>query len=210
MIDCLVWDWNGTLLDDTAASLNAFNAELVRGGLKPITLDFYRENFAFPVKPFYTLCGVDVTRDWDGLARAYHEAYAREKKALNVEAKAALARVRSCGIQQGILSVLREDLLKGDVAREGIGEYFSFVCGTTTLDGESKVERAKTLRRALGAAVHVVMIGDAVHDAVVAEAMGAKCVLCAQGGHSLRRLRAVAPTGETLLKSLDLAFRLYG
>lgn len=210
MIDCLVWDWNGTLLDDTAASLGAFNAELVRAHLKPITLNFYREHFAFPVKPFYTLCGIDVTRDWDGLARAYHEAYAREKKALNVEAKAALARVRALGIRQGILSVLRQDLLERDVAREGIGDFFSFVCGTTTLDGESKVARAQALRERLGAAAEVVMIGDALHDAVVAEAMGAKCVLCAQGGHSAARLRAVAPTGETLLESLDLALRLYG
>ena len=210
MIDCLVWDWNGTLLDDTAASLGAFNAELVRAHLKPITLNFYREHFAFPVKPFYTLCGIDVTRDWDGLARAYHEAYAREKKALNVEAKTALARVRALGIRQGILSVLRQDLLERDVAREGIGDFFSFVCGTTTLDGESKVARAQALRERLGAEAEVVMIGDALHDAVVAEAMGAKCVLCAQGGHSAARLRAVAPTGETLLESLDLALRLYG
>ena len=210
MIDCLVWDWNGTLLDDTAASLGAFNAELVRAHLKPITLDFYREHFAFPVKPFYTLCGIDVTRDWDGLARAYHEAYAREKKSLNIEAKAALARVRALGIRQGILSVLRQDLLERDVAREGIGDFFLFVCGTTTLDGESKVARAQALRERLGATAEVVMIGDALHDAVVAEAMGAKCVLCAQGGHSAARLRAVAPTGETLLESLDLALRLYG
>lgn len=210
MIDCLVWDWNGTLLDDTAASLGAFNAELVRAHLKPITLDFYREHFAFPVKPFYTLCGIDVTRDWDGLARAYHEAYAREKKTLNSEAKAALARVRALGIRQGILSVLRQDLLERDVAREGIGDFFLFVCGTTTLDGESKVARAQALRERLGATAEVVMIGDALHDAVVAEAMGAKCVLCAQGGHSAARLRAVAPTGETLLESLDLALRLYG
>ena len=210
MIDYLVWDWNGTLLDDTAASLGAFNAELVRAHLKPITLDFYREHFAFPVKPFYTLCGIDVTRDWDGLARAYHEAYAREKKTLNSEAKAALARVRALGIRQGILSVLRQDLLERDVAREGIGDFFLFVCGTTTLDGESKVARAQALRERLGATAEVVMIGDALHDAVVAEAMGAKCVLCAQGGHSAARLRAVAPTGETLLESLDLALRLYG
>ncbi len=210
MIDYLVWDWNGTLLDDTAASLGAFNAELVRAHLKPITLDFYREHFAFPVKPFYTLCGIDVTRDWDGLARAYHEAYAREKKSLNSEAKAALARVRALGIRQGILSVLRQDLLERDVAREGIGDFFLFVCGTTTLDGESKVARAQALRERLGATAEVVMIGDALHDAVVAEAMGAKCVLCAQGGHSAARLRAVAPTGETLLESLDLALRLYG
>lgn len=50
----IFWDWNGTLLDDTAAALATLNGMLAKRGAPPITMEFYRENFAFPVKPFYT------------------------------------------------------------------------------------------------------------------------------------------------------------
>ena len=36
----VLWDWNGTLLDDTAACLAALNAMLTRRGRPPITGDF--------------------------------------------------------------------------------------------------------------------------------------------------------------------------
>ena len=50
-----------------------------------------------------------------------------------------------------------------------------------------------------------VLIGDSLHDKEVADALGARCVLCAQGSHAAWRLRAVAPTGDTLLEALELA-----
>ena len=49
------------------------------------------------------------------------------------------------------------------------------------------------------------MIGDAVHDKEVADTLGVRCVLCAQGSHSAERLRAVAPTGGTLLEAIAIA-----
>lgn len=56
----------------------------------------------------------------------------------------------------------------------------------------------------------VVLIGDALHDREVADALGIGCVLCATGGHSAARLRAAAPTEETLLAALVRAERLFG
>ena len=55
---------------------------------------------------------------------------------------------------------------------------------------------------------NVVMIGDALHDKEVADALGIRCVLCAQGSHSAERLRSAAPTGDTLLAAVDLAHGL--
>ena len=53
--------------------------------------------------------------------------------------------------------------------------------------------------------VEVILIGDSLHDKEVADALGVRCVLCGQGSHAAWRLRAVAPTGETLLDALDIA-----
>lgn len=200
----IVWDWNGTLLDDTTAALNAFNVQLEKRALKPISLDFYRDHFAFPVKPFYALCGVDLAHeDWDRIAAEYHEAYAREPKELNREAIAALERAKAKGYRQCVLSALRQDLLEAALARYQIRDYFEFVYGVDNLDGSSKLARAKELVSVLSSDF-TTLIGDALHDAEVAAELNLPCILVATGGHSAARLRAVAPTVNTLLEAVDM------
>lgn len=205
----VLWDWNGTLLDDTDAAIGALNAVLRRRRLPAISRAWYREHFAFPVRPVYAACGIDLAReDWDALAQEYHDAYAALPKQLNAEARTALSRVRSAGGGQSIISALRQDLLDAAVDEAGLRGFFDFVYGVDNLDGASKLGRARALLARLPAhatAHGVTLIGDALHDKEVAEALGIGCVLCAQGGHSAARLRAVAPTGGTLLEALALA-----
>ena len=206
----ILWDWNGTLLDDTDASIAALNETLRRRRLPPITRDWYREHFAFPVRPFYAQCGIDLAHEaWDALAREYHETYAREPKTLNRETRAALAAARDAGCGQSIISALRQDLLDAAVDSFGLRAFFDFTYGTNNLDGASKLVRARELLAQLAsrgvAPENVVLVGDALHDKEVADALGVRCILCAQGGHSAARLRAVAPTCETLLEALHAA-----
>jgi len=202
----VIWDWNGTLLDDTQAALDALNAMLARRGAPPISMAFYRAEFAFPVRPFYDRIGLSVADgDWDALAREYHETYAAQPMGLNAEALAALEAVRRRGVEQSMLSALRQDLLESVTARFGVASYLRYRYGTDNLDGASKLDRGRALLAALGGAEGVVMIGDALHDKEVADALGVRCVLCAQGSHAVRRLAAVAPTAETLLGAVELA-----
>ena len=206
----ILWDWNGTLLDDTQAALDTLNAMLARRRGRPIAMDYYRDHFAFPVKPFYKSIGVCLeNEDWDALAVEYHDTYAAQPKRLNPEAVAALERVKSSGARQSIISALRQDLLDAALGEFGIRRFFDSAYGVDNLDGHSKLERARELVARLSAegveAVDMVVVGDALHDKEVADALGVRCVLCAQGSHAAWRLRAVAPTGDTLLAALDLA-----
>jgi len=203
----VVWDWNGTLLDDTQAALDTLNIMLARRGGRPIAMDFYRDHFAFPVKPFYEAIGVRLgDEDWDALAREYHDVYAEQPKRLNPEALSALEYARGRGARQSILSALRQDLLDDVTRRLGVAGYMDFVYGVDNLDGRSKADRARELVGAIGAdPASVVMIGDALHDKEVADAMGARCVLCAQGSHAAWRLEAVAPTCGTLMEAVRTA-----
>ncbi|MGN0833999.1 MAG: HAD family hydrolase [Kiritimatiellia bacterium] len=210
----VLWDWNGTLLDDTQASLDALNVMLARRGRPPIGMDFYRDRFAFPVRPFYEAIGIDPAgEDWNALAREYHDLYAARPKRLNPEAIAALARVRAAGVGQSIISALRQDLLDAATADCGVAPFMDCICGTDNLDGSSKLDRAVALvarldRDFAGAEpLRVTMIGDSLHDKEVADAIGARCVLCAQGSHAGWRLRKVARTGSTLLEAVELALR---
>lgn len=205
------WDWNGTLLDDFDASIGAFNDELLLWGVRPVTPEFYRENFAFPVRGFYERAGLDLSRvDWDALARRYHDNYLVRPTRLNPETVAALELVRSAGGGQSIVSALRDDYLQEAVGRAGVVNYMEFVRGSDNLNGASKLDRTRELLaevRALHPDAEITMIGDAVHDAEVACELGLGCVLCGCGGHSLRRLKAIAPAYESLLEATRAALR---
>lgn len=202
---CVIWDWNGTLLDDTTAALNAFNRQLVNRGIDPISLAFYKDHFAFPVKPFYALCGIRLEdENWDALAREYHEAYAAEPKALHPEAIAALTALKSRGVRQFLLSALRQDLLDEAMDRYGLTDFFDSVVGVDNLDGSSKLARGRELVEIIGDCPRKVFIGDALHDAEVAAALGGECILTATGGHSLARLEKAARTVSSLLEAVDL------
>ena len=202
----ILWDWNGTLLDDTEAALATLNEMISERGGQPIGMEFYRDHFAFPVRPFYDKIGI-VAHDedeWHGIAREYHEVYGRQPKRLNPLAVTALEMAKEAGCRQSIVSALRQDLLEADMARNGVTKYFERICGSDNLDGASKLDRARDLLAELSSP-RFVLIGDALHDKEVADALGIDCILCAQGSHAAWRLRAVAPTGETLVDALKLA-----
>ena len=208
----ILWDWNGTLLDDTQAALDTLNIMLARRGAKPIALNFFRDHFAFPCRPFYDAIGMHVEdAEWDALAKEYHDLYAEQPKQLNREAIAALEEVKRAGAKQSIISALRQDLLDEVTARMGVASYMECIYGVDNLDGASKLDRALELMSRIAPQVgeqpDVVLIGDALHDKEVADALKVRCVLCGQGSHAAWRLRQVALTGETLLEAVKLALK---
>ena len=217
-VQYVIWDWNGTLLDDTEAVVAGLNDMLARRGLPSITLEGYRDVFAFPARDFYARIGFRLEEeDWDALAREYHDAYAAHPKALNRDALPALEAVRSRGARQSILSAHEQGRLDAITRQLGVAPYMEHVFGVDNLDGASKLDRARELLSRIRAAhfpdasdvgwrTRVVVVGDAIHDKEVADALGVGCVLCAQGGHSAARLRRVAPTAETLLDAVDMIF----
>ena len=213
----ILWDWNGTLLDDTQAALDTLNIMLRRRGREPIAMDYYRDHFSFPCRPFYEQIGMPVSDAmWDDLAREYHDVYSAQPVRLNAETLPALERVKAAGARQSIISALRQDLLDDVTNALGVAPYMECVYGTDNLDGASKLDRALELMTRLVSTAeegdrflsNVVMIGDALHDKEVADALGVRCVLCGQGSHAAWRLAQVAPTGATLLEAVDIALAL--
>ena len=209
----ILWDWNGTLLDDTRAALDTLNIMLSRRHGKPITMDFYRDHFAFPVKPFYKAIGVCLeNEDWDALAQEYHDTYAEQPKRLNPEALAALELAKAEGARQSIISALEQGLLSEITERLGVAKYMDFVYGVDNLDGFGKINRAQELLRAIRASSSfptsssIVLVGDSLHDREVSDALGVGCILCAQGSHAAWRLAKVAPVAETLPEAVQMVF----
>lgn len=209
----ILWDWNGTLLDDTFACIDTLNQMLASRGLETVTPEFFRRNFAFPARSFYELVGMDVPDDqWDALAFEYHECYHRHDYTLNPDALAALEFARANAAGESIISALHQRFLDAETERFGVKPFMDHVFGTDNLDGGSKLERARELLAELAvdghAADRLVLIGDSLHDHQVAEELGISAVLFSGGSHDRERLAAVAPTGDTLSECIALALGL--
>ena len=122
MANHIIWDWNGTLLDDVGAAVNALNRMLSARGVAPTTREYYRAHFGFPVRPFYEELGVDLAHeDWDRICEDFHRFIGEEPdQRPRSDAAAALERGGALGCRQSILSALREDLLRRDVSAAGL------------------------------------------------------------------------------------------
>lgn len=193
----VVWDWNGTLLDDLAAGVNTLNDMLGKRGLPLLTVQQYKERFGFPVLDFYREVGFDLEKEsLHQLSVDFVETYDKyaEGVGLNPYAQEILAYIQKSGIRQYVLSALREDLLKGMLCDFHIDSRFDCVCGSDNIYAAGKIERGQRMLKMLEISpAETLMIGDTIHDAEVAEALGFDCILFAGGHNSESRLMQKAP-----------------
>jgi len=202
MIRQIIWDWNGTLLDDTQACVNAINTMLERRGLSRIDIATYRAIFSFPVIDFYRHLRFDVDHEnWDALSHEFHALFLADPTIrLHLDAPNLLNSVDGQGIVQSILSASEQLILEAMLTQYDIRRYFTHVCGVDNLHGRSKLKTGHQLIEQIACPrTEVLLIGDTLHDVEVAEALGVACVLIAQGHQSQRRLAA---TGRLVLNTL--------
>jgi len=193
----VIWDWNGTLLDDTQAGVNAINVMLAARGLPQIDVPYYREVFGFPVINFYRAIGFNIEQEnWDAVAREFHDLFLADPSIrLHADAAHALSLIRQSGIGQSVLSASEQSILSAMLEAFGVSRYFDGIFGVDNLYGHSKLELGHALLKRLGLPPDsVLMVGDSLHDHEVAVALGARCLLIAHGHQSYARLaRSGAP-----------------
>ncbi|WP_406014662.1 HAD hydrolase-like protein [Streptomyces sp. NBC_00984] len=213
----LVWDWNGTLLDDNDAVVGATNAAFGEVGLEPITLEQYREMYCIPIPLFYErLMGrLPTEAEWERMDGIFHRYYTEQRAAcgLTEGAEELLTQWQLAGRSQSLLSMYGHDQLVPVVRGYGIERRFVRVDGRTGPSGGSKARHMERHIAALDgiSAEHTVVIGDAVDDAVAAAHVGAKAVLYTGGSHSRASLEAAGvPVVDSLAEAAQLAEQLAG
>ena len=187
----VLWDWNGTLLDDLAYAIGVRNRTFPAFGLPRIgSVAEYHRQFTFPVRRYYERAGV-TDETFVAVAHAWMAEYVRGFDAvpLHVDAVETLARFAAAGVRQAVLSATRRDMLESQIARFPIRACFTDVLGLSDIYARSKeAVGLDYLARCGVPAASTLMIGDTLHDAEVAAGLGAKCVLCAAGHQSRERL----------------------
>lgn len=210
----LVWDWNGTLLDDLALVVEATNASLALFGGGPTTAEEHRRAFCRPVSAYYELAlgRTFDAADFARLDRVFHDTYYAGLAACALTADAHHALSVWPG-SQSLLSMWFHDRLVPTIDRYGLTVYFTRVDGLrAAVDGGSKTPHLQAHLAALGlAGSDCVLVGDSVDDASAAEAVGAGCVLYAGGFTDADRLRATGrPVAHTLVEAVVRAGAHHG
>ncbi len=215
MTSHIVWDWNGTLFHDIHAVVEATNASFAELGMEPITLERYRETYCVPVPRFYErlLGRLPSDAEWAVMDEVFHRHYwaLAETCGLAPGAVELLAAQRVAGRTQSLCSLAPHDRLIPLVRTHGIEEHFVRVDGSVERSGSGK---ARQLERHLAALdgvqpTRVVVIGDAVDDAVAAAHIGAYAVLYTGGSHSRASLaEAGVPVADSLAEAVRVAERL--
>ena len=208
MIKQILWDWNGTLLDDLQYGMDVRNRIFPTFNLPTInTIEEYHAQFTFPIRLYYERAG--VTDDiFVPIAHAWMDEYVRGFGAvpLHTDAKETLERFAINGLQQTVLSASKLDLLTVQIAQFNIQHYFAAILGLGDIYAGSKEEIGRQYLNCCPVpANETLMIGDTLHDAEVAAAIGAKCILVARGHQSRETLlTAGVPVVDTLTAAADL------
>jgi phosphoglycolate phosphatase len=186
LIRHVVWDWNGTLLDDAWLCVEIMNGCLEKRGLPTVTMEHYANLFRFPVRDYYADLGFDFEREtFEDLGKEFIEKYEirRLECVLQPGAAEVVAALHARGIGQSVLSAYRHESLIEFVAHFGLDRYIADVTGADDVYAYGKVEKGRAWVRSLACgSERAVLAGDTSHDVDTARAMGIGCVLF-PGGH---------------------------
>jgi phosphoglycolate phosphatase-like HAD superfamily hydrolase len=203
----LVWDWNGTLLDDLEIVVAATNAAFASVGGPKVTAEDHRRDYRRPVSAYYArVLGRPVTEaEFAELDAIFHHTYreALASAALAADARQAMA---AWAGTQSLLSMWFHHELVPAVDRFGLS--FLRVDGLrASLGGGYKAAHLQAHLAELGIGGSAVcLIGDSVDDAYAAAAAGARCVLYTGGFTHPDNLRACGvPMADSLVEAVRLA-----
>ena len=192
----VIWDWNGTLLDDTALCYGIANRMRLARGMEPLpNQETYRRLFGFPVIEYYKRMGYDLELEsYEDISVEFVSEYARLVGTCSLQPHAVqtLERIRRMGVRQALLSATGEDRLFDQIALFNLTEYFDSITGGGNNLAHGKAEQAAALIAGAGVRPQeAVFIGDTDHDFEIADSIGCRCLLLTSGHQLPEYLRGL-------------------
>ena len=203
----VIWDYNGTILDDLDICLQIENEMLKERNMPawPVDRETYLDHFGFPVIDYYYYIGYTFeTETYDDISVEFNERYDElfAGARLMPEFLPAIRRSVASGNRNVILSACKHDKLIRQCRELGIEQYFDEILGIDNLLAGSKTEMALAwLERSKTDPDTCLYLGDSLHDLDTARALGVKdCILIASGHQSMKVLKGGY---ERVVSSLD-------
>lgn len=203
MIKTIIFDFNGTLLDDLIINHQIFNMLADDFNVNKISLEEYREVFNFPVKKIYGEMGFDVSEEnFPIIADRFHTYY-NKLVFDNCKIFDSAIEVLNClknKYHLVCLSATKKDTLDMQLKHYGIYDYFDEVVGMSDKFAHGKIDLALGwLNNSKLNPEEILFIGDTIHDNEVATSMKVNKLLVSTGHNSRRKLES---TGTIVIDDL--------
>lgn len=189
----IIWDWNGTLLNDVEICISAMNNMLNKRGLGKLTVDKYKDIFTFPVKDYYEIAGFDFKKySFDDLAVEFISQYydTLPKASLFNKVDHVLNTMKQNNIMQVIISAMEHNALVKSLKHFKIFHYFDEVIGIEDHLANGKMHNVEKFVKSHNTQdSEIVMIGDTLHDCEIGNKLNIDVLLVASGHQSYDRLK---------------------
>lgn len=199
----IVWDFNGTLMNDVDIAVAAVNDMLLKRGMEPTYKEKYLKMVTSPIIDYYKkIFDLNVV-SFDDITEEFLESYNTRLAlaGLMPGAAEALDMFDKMGMVQCVISSFEQRRLENLIGYLGISQYFDEISGAGDIRSEGKLDRGlEWLRRRNADPSEVLVIGDLVHDFELARYMGTDCVLISAGHQHETELKAC---GVPVFRSLN-------
>jgi phosphoglycolate phosphatase len=188
----ILWDFNGTILDDAHLCHDILNRMLAEEERPTVTFEEYLMIFTFPVKDYYAKVYDFRRTSFDLLAKRFIDLYQPESLtlALHRDVLKVITYFAAKGYRNVLLSASQINNLHEQLRHFRIDHLFDDILGTDDIHARSKTHVAKAfMEREKLDHKDVIMIGDTLHDAEVAQAIGARIILFTRGHQHQSRLK---------------------
>ncbi|MCX7876065.1 MAG: HAD family hydrolase [Melioribacteraceae bacterium] len=188
----IIWDWNGTILNDVALCVELINWLLKERNLKTLYIDDYKKVFTIPVKNYYADLGFNFEEEpFEVVGKLWMDEYEKRKFECSIYDGVidVLKKINQFGIGQSILSAYSQHTLEEMANHFGLTKYFTHIVGLDNIYAAGKLHLGQMLIKKLGNGKgETLMIGDTLHDYEVANEIGADCILLTSGHQNRERL----------------------
>ena len=187
----VIWDWNGTIVNDAQLCVDIVNRQLLNFNLNEVTLDYYLNNFRFPVRSYYEKVGLPTdSLNYNKIAEVFIDEYRRQYKFCDIHQGAVecFNKLNTFGINQSVLSASMESDLYSFISYYKLNHQFTHLSGVsnTLASGKSNISVGH-LNKLNSNKSEVLLVGDTLHDAEVALELDIDCLLYC-GGHNSREI----------------------
>ena len=188
----VIWDWNGTLLNDVELCLGIMQRTVARYGLREISREEHRAKFQMPIAQYYESLGFDLEKiPFERLNQEFILEYQSRLTECRLfeGAEDFLSQLKDQGKEMAVLSAANQLHLEELLNQFRIDHFFNAIFGLPDTQARCKIDRGRQLLTTWNAPKEsTILIGDMDHDYHVAQALGIDILLLGDGHQSYERL----------------------
>lgn len=189
-IQNIIWDWNGTLLNDVEYCYQIVSQLALQNSVPPFTIQEYLDSFGFPVEGYYRSLGFTFEKkSFSQISGDFIDLYLKNIDTIRPYPLAQQT-LKICQSQyrQFLFSAYQDKRLQELVQTIGLNSFFDKIQGISNDLAESKQNLFKNIFQEISPK-STLMVGDTLHDAEIAASYNSNCILISHGHQNHQRLK---------------------